>query len=165
MKEIFMEQLEKEQNEDNHSVKDNSTYYSISTQVNQLDKVGIEAICNKILDNLNIEDASSLYAKCDFIIKALTKAKENLREQALEELQKESGELTRLEATLKQKETATKYDFSHYKKWVEKNNELLKIEKDMKMALMSNHSIVDENGEVIPKAIKKSTTSIEIKYK
>jgi len=110
-------------------------------------------------------DPAKLYIKLDFIIKSLSKAKENIRDEALDELEKyEKGQqVLGVEIQIK---NSVKYDYSHNEAWTETKADLVKIESDMKAAYKADMSLVNEStGETTPPArIKSASTSITAIY-
>lgn len=90
------------------------------------------------------------------------KAKEAIRDAAINELYKYGKTATIHGSVLRVNTGRRTFSYDHYDKWLVKKHELEMIEKEMKAAM--NHTVIDEStGEVIPPAkVKYSTESISV---
>jgi len=134
--------------------------------IKELSKTEINALAEKITSSVDSgdENAGELYIKLDFLEKSLKKAKDAIKDGAIDELKKyDKGQtLGGVEFSVQEKGRCT---YKHNETWVAKKAELIAIESDMKMAAKSSNSILDEStGELIPAAIISYSESITPKY-
>ena len=134
--------------------------------IKELSKTEINALAEKITSSVDSgdENAGELYIKLDFLEKSLKKAKDAIKEGAIDELKKyDKGQtLGGVEFSVQEKGCCT---YEHNETWVAKKAELTAIESDMKAAAKSSNSILDEStGELIPAAMISYSESITPKY-
>jgi len=134
--------------------------------IKELSKTEINALADKITASVDSgdENAGELYIKLDFLEKSLKKAKDAIKEGAIDELKKyDKGQtLGGVEFSVQEK---GRYTYKHNETWAAKKAELEAIESDMKAAAKSSNSILDEStGELIPAAMISYSESITPKY-
>lgn len=134
--------------------------------IKELSKTEINALAEKITASVELgdENPGELYIKLDFLEKALKKAKDSIKQGAVDELSKyDKGQtLGGVEFSVA---TKARYTYNHNQTWVDKKAELTAIESDMKVAAKSSNSILDEStGELIPAAKTSYSEFITPKY-
>ena len=145
---------------------ENTLTKNLPILIKELSKKEINALAEKITASVELgyENAGELYIKLDFLEKSIKKAKEAIKYEATEELNKydKSQTLGGVEFSVA---TKARYTYDHNPTWVDKKEELKSIENDMKAAAKSSNSILDEStGELIPAAKTSYSESITPKY-
>jgi hypothetical protein len=145
---------------------ENTLTRNLPILIKELSKTEITALAEKITASVadGDENAGELYIKLDFLEKALKKAKEAIKEGALEELVKyDKGQ--KLGGVVFSVAEKARYDYKHNQAWVDKKAELTAIESDMKASAKSTSIFVDkETGDITPPAKASYSTSITPKY-
>ena len=140
----------------------------------ELSKTSIAQVCNDIIMSSEDQDVIHQLVHCDFILNVFKQSSVALRKTALDELDKyPNNECIYMGVKLRQKETGVKYDYSNNDLWVQKNEKLNKLKKEIKdlentlRTITTKRSVLDEEtGEIfefVP-PIKTSTTSVEVTF-
>ena len=145
---------------------ENTLTKNLPILIKELSKTEINALADKITASVDSgdENAGELYIKLDFLEKSLKKAKDAIKEGAIDELKKyDKGQtLGGVEFSVQEK---GRYTYNHNEAWAAKKAELEAIESDMKAAAKSSNSILDEStGELIPAAKVSYSESVTPKY-
>ena len=145
---------------------ENTLTKNLPILIKELSKTEINSLAEKITASVELgdENAGELYIKLDFLEKSLKKAKDTIKEGAIDELKKyDKGQtLGGVEFSVAEK---GRYTYNHNQAWIDKKAELTAIESDMKAAAKSSNSILDEStGELIPAAKVSYTESVTPKY-
>lgn len=134
-------------------------------------KANIDILANELTEGVasGFVNPLEFLVKIEFLTKVLEQAKKQVKELALQNLT-QPQEL--FGAKVEVAETGVKYDYSQNEIWQELKekmqpleDELKKVEEQIKIATKIGKSIVDERtGELISPVQKTSTTSIKITF-
>ncbi len=134
-------------------------------------KANIDILANELTEGVasGFVNPLEFLVKIEFLTKVLEQAKKQVKELALQNLT-QPQEL--FGAKVEVGETGVKYDYSQNEIWQELKekmqpleDELKKVEEQIKIATKIGKSIVDERtGELISPVQKTSTTSIKITF-
>lgn len=138
---------------------------NLPIQIEGLSKAGIEKLSETIVlsvDDGN-ENAGELYLKLDFLKKSIEKSMKQIKDGAIEELNKyDKGQtLLGVEVGIM---TKGKPSYSHNPVWTDKKKELTAIEDAMKLVSKTEEKIFDSEGVEIPPAIYSYSESITPRY-
>jgi len=130
-------------------------------------KSNIEVVSQQLIETVKNGHADPLEfsVRCKFAIEVLTAALDAVKEDALNNIDKET---TLLGAKLEVSESGVKYDYSQNETWKNIDKQLKpllvlkkEIEDKIKMATKIGNSIMDEHtGEVIASPVKKESTTV-----
>lgn len=146
----------------------------IKGQQIELTKTNVQSFANQIVFEYKTGNKNPFdyLGELEFISQAIDKAKSEIRESMIDELQNHPGNLkTRNGIQFKLKESGVKYDYTSTEKWNALNDEMEQMKSQMKdletqlKSLKTKQTMVDEStGELIElfPPIKSSKTTIEI---
>lgn len=138
---------------------------SLVINLENITKTGLSDFAEKIISNVMDGNADPIreYIKAKGLAELAAQISEGLKDEAIREVEKYSGQETIYGCKIQVKGTPTTYDFSHNDEWALLNAQLDSIKKQMKSieqkmidAMKYAEIIDDRTGEVIPPArIKK----------